>query len=140
METTIQKKMKTLLPLTLLTLLFIASACGNYKVSESDAIIDFPDEESQYPGGVEQMKKYLAENIKYPEVAMVNGDQGKVFVEFIVEKDGAISNVTILRGVSREIDAEAKRVVEEMPKWTPAAHKKKYVRSRARIPINFILV
>ena len=109
-------------------------------MSESDAIMDYPEEVPEYPGGVKKMKKYLAKNIDYPEVAMVNGDQGKVFVEFIVEKDGSISNVNIIRGVSREIDAEAKRVVEAMPKWTPAAHKKKYVRSRVRIPINFILV
>lgn len=132
--------MKILLSLSLLTLLFTVASCSNYKISESDAIIDYPDEESQYPGGVEQMKKYLSRNIQYPENAMQNGDQGKVFVEFIVEKDGSLSNVTVLRGVSKEIDAEAKRVIEAMPKWTPAVHKKKYVRSRARIPINFILV
>lgn len=108
-------------------------------MSESDEIIDYPDKESQFPGGVEAMKKYLAKNINYPEVAMVNGDQGKVFVEFVVEKDGSITNVKILRGVSREIDLEAKRVISQMPKWKPAAQKRKYVRSRARIPINFIL-
>ena len=132
--------MKTFLSLSLLTLLFTVASCHNYKMSESDAIMDYPEEVPEYPGGVKKMKKYLAKNIDYPEVAMVNGDQGKVFVEFIVEKDGSISNVNIIRGVSREIDAEAKRVVEAMPKWTPAAHKKKYVRSRVRIPINFILV
>lgn len=132
--------MKIFLSLSLFTLLFTMASCSNYKMSESDAIIEIPDEESQYPGGVKKMKTYLARNIQYPEVAMQNGDQGKVFVEFVVEKDGSLSNVKVLRGVSKEIDAEAIRVIEAMPKWTPAVHKKKYVRSRARLPINFILV
>lgn len=131
--------MKLFLYLALTTLLFSVTSCGNYKMSESDAIIAFPDKESQYPGGVEAMRKYLAKNIDYPEVSMENGDQGKVFVEFVVERDGAISNVKILRGISKEIDAEAARVISEMPKWIPAVHKRKYVRSSARIPINFIL-
>lgn len=85
------------------------------------------------------MSKYLANNIKYPEIAMELGDQGRVFVEFVIEKDGSISNVRVLRGVSNEIDAESVRVVSNMKNWTPAIYKRKYVRARARIPINYIL-
>jgi protein TonB len=102
-------------------------------------IVDYPDQEAAFPGGVAAMKKFLAENIKYPEVAMELGDQGKVFVEFVVNKDGTIEQVKILRGVSREIDREAKRVVRSMPSWTPAESSGEAVRARCRIPINFIL-
>lgn len=126
-------------PFLILFVAFFLSSCGSIKMSKSDEIVDFPDIEAEYPGGSDEMVKYLANNIRYPEIAMELGDQGRVFVEFIIEKDGSISNVTILRGVSREIDAESVRVVANMKSWTPAIYKRKYVRARARMPINYIL-
>lgn len=128
-----------LFPILILFFVIVFTSCGSIKTSKSDEIIDFPDVEAQYPGGSEEMSKYLANNIRYPEIAMELGDQGRVFVEFIIEKNGSISNVKILRGVSREIDAESVRVVANMENWTPAIYKRKYVRARARIPINYIL-
>ncbi|WP_417264936.1 energy transducer TonB [Brumimicrobium sp.] len=122
-----------------LSITFLLTSCGTIKVSNSDAIVEYPDVEAQYPGGAKAMSKYLANNIKYPEIAMELGDQGRVFVEFVIEKDGSISNVRVLRGVSNEIDAESVRVVSNMKNWTPAIYKRKYVRARARIPINYIL-
>ncbi len=118
--------------------LFIAS-CGNVKISSSDKIVDYPDTEAQFPGGGEGMKKFLAKNIRYPEVSMVNGEQGKVYVQFVIEKDGSLSQIEVLRGVSKAIDKETIRVISTMPKWTPAIYKRKYVRARARIPINYVL-
>ena len=70
---------------------------------------------------------------------MDEGAQGKVFVEFIVEADGSISNVRVIRGVSPEIDSEAIRVVRSMPKWTPPQKNGRNTRSPNRITINFIL-
>lgn len=102
-------------------------------------IVDFPDKEASFPGGTAAMQKFIAENIRYPEVAIDMGDQGRVFVEFVINKDGSIEQVKILRGVSRELDAEARRVVMSMPRWTPAEQKGEPVRARARIPINFVL-
>lgn len=102
-------------------------------------IVDYPDKEATFPGGAAAMKKYLAENIQYPEIAMELGDQGKVYVEFVVNKDGSIEQVKIMRGVSKEIDREAKRVVRSMPSWTPAESSGEAVRARCRIPINFVL-
>lgn len=102
-------------------------------------IVDYPDVEAQFPGGAAAMKQYLAENIQYPEMAIEMGDQGKVFVEFVVNADGSLQNVKILKGVSNEIDREAKRVVKSMPKWTPAEQKGEAVRARCRIPISFII-
>lgn len=102
-------------------------------------IVDYPDQEATFPGGMAAMHKYLSENIKYPEIAMEMGDQGKVYVEFVVEKDGSITQLKVLRGVSKEIDKEAKRVVGTMPKWEPAETKGESVRARCRIPIKFTL-
>lgn len=102
-------------------------------------IVDYPDKEATFPGGAAAMKKFLADHIKYPEIAMELGDQGRVFIEFVVNKDGSIEQVKVLRGVSKEINREAKRVVHSMPKWTPAETGGEAVRARCRIPINFIL-
>lgn len=106
---------------------------------EAAPIVDYPDVEAQFPGGAAAMKQYLAENINYPEMAIEMGDQGKVFVEFVVNADGSLQDVKILKGVSKEIDREAKRVVKSMPKWTPAEQKGESVRARCRIPISFII-
>ena len=83
---------------------------------ENDVVFDFTEETASFPGGSEAMKKYLDDNIKYPEIAMEIGDQGKVYAEFVVNRDGSIEQLKILRGVSREIDDEAKRVILSMPK------------------------
>jgi protein TonB len=104
-----------------------------------DEIFEEVDVEANFPGGAAEMMQYIAHNVKYPEISMENGEQGKVFVEFVVNKDGSVSNIKILRGVSKDIDVEAMRVVKNMPKWTPAEIEGKKVRSIARIPINFIL-
>lgn len=102
-------------------------------------IIDYPDKEAVFPGGAAAMQQFLASNIKYPEIAMELGEQGRVFVEFIVNRDGSIEQVQILKGVSREIDQEARRVVRSMPKWEPGESNGEKVRTRCRIPINFVL-
>src|SRR5690554_1691155 len=74
-------------------------------------IVDYPDVEAGFPGGAAAMKQFLADNIKYPEIAMELGDQGRVFIKFVVNKDGSIEQVKVLRGVSKEIEIEASRVV-----------------------------
>ena len=102
-------------------------------------IFEEVDVEASFSGGAAEMMQYIAHNVKYPEISMENGEQGKVFVEFVVNEDGTVSNIKILRGVSRDIDVEAMRVVKNMPKWTPAEIEGKKVRSIARIPINFML-
>jgi protein TonB len=101
--------------------------------------VDFPDQEASFPGGDAAMKKFLAENMNYPEMAMELGDEGRVYVEFVVNRDGSIEQVKILKGVSGDIDGEARRVVNSMPQWTPAELNGERVRARCRIPINFKL-
>lgn len=102
-------------------------------------IVDFPDVEAEFPGGAAEMKRYLSENIDYPEIAIQMGDMGKVYVEFVVERDGSISNIKVLKGVSKELDREAKRVVRSFPAWKPGEKDGEAVRSPCRIPINFII-
>lgn len=100
---------------------------------------DTPDVLPQYPGGESEMFKYLAMNMHYPEAAMTAGVQGRVVVEFVVEKDGSLSNMNVLRSVSPELDAEAVRVASSMPAWIPARSNGEAVRCKMALPVQFKL-
>jgi len=104
-----------------------------------EEIIEFPDVEAEFIGGAQAMMKYIQQNIQYPPTSIEMNEQGKVYLSFVVEPDGTISNVAIERGVSKDIDNEAKRIVRSMPKWLPGEGKGKKVRTRCRLPINFQL-
>ncbi len=93
----------------------------------------------KYPGGRDAMYKFLAENIKYPQKAKEEGISGKVYVQFIVEKDGQPTNFKILRGVEESLDNEALRVLKIMPKWEPGKQRDKPVRVQYNLPIKFSL-
>jgi TonB family protein len=92
-----------------------------------------------FPGEEEALSKFLSENIKYPEQALKDTIQGRVFVNFIVEKDGSVSNAKIARGVTESLDNEALRVINMMPKWIPGMQRGKPVRVSFTLPINFVL-
>lgn len=94
---------------------------------------EFPD------GGMAGLMQYLAENIRYPKKAQQEGTQGRVTVQFIVEKDGSISHTSILRSVHPELDAEAMRVINTMPKWKPGTQRGEVVRVKYTIPVMFRL-
>ncbi len=102
-------------------------------------IIDFPDKEASFPGGAAAMARWIQENVQYPETSREMGDQGKVYVQFVVETDGSVTNVQVIRSVSPELDKEAKRVVRNMPNWDAGESNAKKVRTRVRLPINFTL-
>ncbi|MEZ5195845.1 MAG: energy transducer TonB [Bacteroidales bacterium] len=93
----------------------------------------------EYPGGDDARIKFLVENIKYPAEARKNGVRGTVFVAFIVEKDGEISNVKALKGIGGGCDEEAVRVISMMPNWKPGMQKGKPVRVQFNMPIKFNL-
>ena len=93
----------------------------------------------EFPGGAVEMMKFLNENVKYPEAAEKTGTQGRVIVQFIVEADGSITNVKVVKNVSEEIDAEAVRVINAMPKWKPGSQSGKPVRVKYTIPVTFRL-
>jgi protein TonB len=103
-------------------------------------IVDFPDVEAAFPGGAAAMKKWIQENVQYPEISRELGDQGRVYVTFVVEPDGSITGVDVMRGgITPELNREAKRLVRNMPKWAPGEVKGKPVRARCRLPITFTL-
>lgn len=93
----------------------------------------------EFPGGELALRKYIADHIKYPVIAAENGIQGKVYVTFVVDKDGSVSNARIARGVDPSIDQEALRVVNSLPKWKPGKQRGKPVRVSYTVPINFQL-
>jgi len=100
---------------------------------------DVVEQLPQFPGGVGEMMKFLSVTVKYPEAAEKTGTQGRVIASFIVEKDGTITNIKVVKKVSEELDAEAVRVINAMPKWTPGMQKGKAVRVKYTIPITFRL-
>jgi len=102
--------------------------------------IDFPDEMPQFEGGESEMFKYLSKNMKYPKVDLQLERQGTVFVEFVVGKNGEITEVKILRGVSETIDAEAVRVIQSMPNWLPGKQKGRAVKVRYKMPLTFKII
>lgn len=91
-------------------------------------------------GGMTALMKYLSDNIRYPEAANKAGIQGRVTVQFVVGKDGSIGNVSILRGVNADLDAEAIRVISSMPKWKPGTQKGEPVKVKYTVPVMFRLV
>jgi TonB family protein len=93
----------------------------------------------EFPGGSIALNKFLGENIEYPEQALKDTIQGRVFVNFIVRKDGAISEAKVVRGVAESLDNEALRVINLMPKWIPGMQKGKPVSVSFLLPINFVL-
>lgn len=105
-----------------------------------DPVVDFPDVEAEFPGGAAAMMAFINKSIEYPQIDKEMGNQGRVFVSFVVEHDGSISNTEVMRSVSKTLDIEAKRILRTMPKWKPAEVNGKIVRSRVRIPINFTLM
>lgn len=97
------------------------------------------EQRAEFPGGEEALNKWRSSNIRYPQSAIDNGISGRVVVRFVVEKDGSVSNVTVLKGVDKDLDAEAIRVVKRMPKWTPAKNNGHPVRSYFTLPVLFSL-
>lgn len=104
-----------------------------------DGVVDECDELPQYPGGIPGVVAYLSKNIKYPKAAAENKIEGRVVVEFVINKDGSVSNVVVKRSVNQLLDAEAVRVISRMPKWTPGKQDGKPVNVKYTLPVIFKL-
>lgn len=109
------------------------------KEVEQGEVSQVVEEQPMFPGGMEEMMKFLQQNVKYPKEAYEQGKQGRVIVQFVVNTDGSISNDTIVRSVDPLLDAEALRVVRSMPNWTPGKQKGEPVRVRFTLPVTFRL-
>lgn len=97
------------------------------------------ENDPEFPGGMEALYKYLRENIKYPQLARENNITGKVYVTFVVERDGSIANPRVLKDIGGGCGQEAIRVVKSMPKWTPGKQRGKAVRVQFNLPVSFNL-
>jgi protein TonB len=93
----------------------------------------------EFPGGDAAMYKFLSKNIKYPRMAKESGISGRVFLTFVVERDGSVTDVKILRGIGGGCDEEAVRVIKKMPRWSPGKQRGKPVRVQFQMPIKFTL-
>lgn len=102
-------------------------------------VFDVVEENPEYPGGVQALMKFLAENIRYPESAQDQGIQGRVLVRFVVETDGHVSAPEVMKGVDPALDKEAIRVVKLIKNWKPGRQQGKAVRVRFVLPISFTL-
>ena len=106
---------------------------------DEQEIFQVVEQDPEFPGGIEALMKYLQQNIKYPQLARENNITGRVYVTFVVEKDGSVTGVRVLRDIGGGCGQEAIRVVKSMPKWTPGKQRGKNVRVQYNLPVNFSL-
>jgi len=107
--------------------------------TDSDLVFIGVERQAQFPGGFDKMYKFIEKNLKYPPAAKRMGIEGKVFVKFIIERDGSITNISIEKGISGDCDKEAFRLVSVMPKWVPGEQRGQKVRSYYTLPVRFRL-
>jgi len=106
---------------------------------KNDQVFDVVEQMPEYPGGMQALFEFLKENIKYPEDAQKQKVEGRVLAKFVVETDGSISNIEVVKHAFPSLDAEAVRVIQAMPKWSPGKQKGQAVRVKYVVPINFNL-
>ena len=108
---------------------------------EEEEIFNFYvlEDKPLFPGGEGGLQKYIAKNTKYPEIAKENGITGKVYIQFVINKKGKVTDVKLLRGVDPALDKEALRVIKALPDWKPGKQRGKAVKVSFQVPINFTL-
>ena len=109
------------------------------KLQSDEQVFFVVEEMPEFPGGEMALRQFMANNVDYPDDAQKGGIQGKVYVTFVVSKDGSVADAKIARGVNPSLDAEALRVVNSLPKWKPGMQKGKAVNVSYTVPINFVL-
>jgi len=134
--------MKTLVVFTTF-IIFFTTTVSSQEVDNSKVRLKYPydfsvvEVQPEFPGGAEALLGYIGNNINYPLDAIEEGAGGTVFVSFVIEENGSVSNVSIVRGVHPSIDEEAIRVVNQMPNWKPGYHEGEAVRVQFIMPIRF---
>lgn len=119
-------------------LLLVFTATLSFSQDQDTTICDFPDKEAQYPGGTKELMRFLNSNFEF-DLPTCLPELGKIYLEFIVKKDGSITNIKILKGMNEEYDREAIILLKKMPNWIPAELNGKAVRSLIRIPVTINL-
>ena len=126
----------------IITLLFCGNAVAqNHDMPPADSSFtcSFPDIPAQFPGGDIALLKFISANLNYPDSANKNDIQGTVRVQFVVEKDGSISNVIVKNSLGYGVGEEAIRLIKSMPRWKPASVNGKAVKMKYQIPVKFVL-
>ncbi len=121
------------------TVIDVAPVIEEEEEEEEGQVFFIVEEMPEFPGGELALRKFIANAIKYPVIAQENGIQGKVYVNFVVDKNGRVTNAKIARGVDQSLDKEALRVVNNLPAWKPGKQRGKSVRVSYTVPINFVL-
>lgn len=109
------------------------------QAAPEEKVFEVVEQMPTYPGGQEALFEYLQKHIKYPVIAEENGIQGRVIVTFVVEKDGSITDITVVKSVDPSLDKEAKRVIGTMPHWIPGKQNGSSVRVKFTVPVTFRL-
>lgn len=112
---------------------------GQSASAPDNDVLEFPDVEASFPGGTAGMQEFISKNVIYPPEAIEMNLTGRVYLSFVVEIDGSISQITVERGVDPLLNNEARRLIRAMPKWSPGEYAGQKVRTRCRLPINFVL-
>lgn len=109
------------------------------ETNDEDVIFTIVEQSAEFPGGLEAMARFLQKNMKYPAVARRMGVEGTVFVSFVIDREGIISDIKVVKGISAECDKEASRVISTMPPWKPGKQNGKAVKCRFVLPVKFKL-
>jgi len=109
------------------------------EASDEDQVYEVVENNPEFPGGDEALMAYLQKNIKYPAIAQDNGIQGRVIIEFVVNRDGSVVDPKVMKSLDPSCDKEAMRVIKAMPKWKPGRQRGKAVRVKFRVPVLFRL-
>ena len=133
--------MKKLIIMSLMAMfgLTTISAQKTVVAQKNQQVFDVVEQMPEYPGGIKALFDYLCQNVKYPDDAEKQKIEGRVIATFVVETDGTISNIEVVKPVFPSLDAEAVRVLSGMPKWTPGMQSGKAVSVKYTVPINFNL-
>ncbi|MES2279564.1 MAG: energy transducer TonB [Bacteroidota bacterium] len=124
----------------LLSIVLVKAQTVNTKSNPTDTTVYADvEEQAHFAGGVEEFSNFISENLKYPNSARETNTQGRVIIQLIIEKDGSLTNLHVLKGLTSDINAEALRVMRASPKWMPAKTDNKIVRSLYTFPMSFKL-
>lgn len=132
-------RLLTAMSVLAILLMVNTNAMAQNKKAANDKVLEKAEVMPEFPGGEQAMMKFVAENVQYPQEARDKEISGRVLVSFIVEKDGSIAEVKVVKGIGGGCDEEAVRVVKAMPKWKPGKDKGKPVRVSYMMPFTFKL-
>lgn len=133
----IAKRLFTAMAVLAVMLLANTNVMAQDTKATNDEVYSIVEVMPEFPGGVDSMMSFVAKNVNYPEDAQEKGISGRAMIRFVVEKDGSVNDVQVMRSVSPSIDAEAVRVVKAVPNWKPGMQKGKPVRVSYTLPIVF---